>query len=189
MKRIVFMAMALSMLAGCRSTESAVQKKVEEYATFEVSSPLMDNLSDKDRQVLNLFRQAAYIIDDLFWKQTFGDKSLMEELQDPYERAYARINYGPWDRLDDNNPFVKGYGPKPLGAQYYPEDMTEAEFAAFDDPDKLSLYTVIRRDDAGNLKTVWYHDEYRAELEKICLYLEEAATIADNEGLRRYLLE
>ncbi|MCM1501642.1 MAG: Zn-dependent hydrolase [Bacteroidales bacterium] len=189
MKRIFIMAMALSMFAGCRGTESEMQRKVDEYAVFEVSSPLMDNLSDKDRQVLNLFRQAAYVIDDLFWKQTFGDKALMEELKDPYQKAYAKINYGPWDRLDDNAPFVEGYGQKPLGARYYPEDMTEAEFAAFDDPDKMSLYTVIRRDGEGKLKTVWYHDEYREELDKICLYLEEAATLADNDGLRNYLQE
>jgi len=189
MKRIVFMAVAFSMLAACNSPVSDVQKKVGEYAGFEVSSPLMENLSDKDREVLNLFRQAAYVIDDLFWKQTFGDKKLVEDLQNPYERAYAKINYGPWDRLDNNNPFVEGYGIKPPGANYYPHDMTAEEFAAFDDPDKMSLYTVIRRDGEGKLKTVWYRDEYKAELDKICLYLEEAASIADNEGLKNYLTE
>ena len=60
---------------------------------------------------------------------------------------------------------------------------------SFDDPDKLSLYTVIRRDENGALKTVWYRDEYKKELEKVCALLEEAAALTTNEGMRTYLTE
>ncbi|MCX4334451.1 MAG: Zn-dependent hydrolase [Bacteroidales bacterium] len=187
MKKLILTVLAMSLLISCKDQKSPIQEKVDEYAIFEVSSPLMDKLSDKDKQVLNLFRQAGNIIDGLFWEQTFGDKSLMENLTDPAERTFAKINYGPWDRLDDNLAFVEGYGPKPLGANYYPEDITVEEFAEFNDPDKNSLYTVIRRDADGALKSVWYHEEYNEEIEKICLYLEEAAAITDNEGLRNYL--
>lgn len=187
MKKLILTVLAMSLLISCKDQKSPIQEKVDEYAIFEVSSPLMDKLSDKDKQVLNLFRQAGNIIDGLFWEQTFGDKSFMENLTDPAERTFAKINYGPWDRLDDNLAFVEGYGPKPLGANYYPEDITVEEFAEFNDPDKNSLYTVIRRDADGALKSVWYHEEYNEEIEKICLYLEEAAAITDNEGLRNYL--
>ena len=128
-------------------------------------------------------------MDGLFWKQTFGDKSVMEALKDSDGRTYAMINYGPWDRLDDNSPFISGYGRKPAGCCYYPQDMTAEEFAAFGDPDKNSLYTVIRRDENGALKTVWYRDEYKDELDKVCALLEEAAALTSNEGLRTYLTE
>lgn len=142
-------------LISCTGVEKTdIQSKVDEYAVVEVKSPLMDGLSDKDRQVLNLFREAGKVADEIFWKQTFGDKELMVSLQDEAARDYAMINYGPWDRLDANAPFVAGYGEKPLGANYYPADMTEKEWQAFDDPDKDSQYTVIRRDDDGNLKCV-----------------------------------
>ncbi len=67
--------------------------------------------------------------------------------------------------------------------------MTAEEFAAFGDPDKNSLYTVIRRDENGALKTVWYRDEYKEELDKVCALLEEAAALTSNEGLRTYLTE
>ena len=190
MKKLHIIAATAFAVAACVQNEpSALQEKVESYAVVEVKSPLYDALSENDKKIVDLFRQAGEIIDGLFWKQTFGDKAEMEALKDEYAKAYAMINYGPWDQLDDNKPFVEGYGEKPLGCQYYPQDMTREEFEAFDDPDKLSLYTVIRRDENGALKTVWYRDEYKAELDKICALLEEAAALTTNEGLRTYLTE
>ena len=190
MKKLHIIAATAIAVAACVQNEpSALQEKVESYAVVEVKSPLYDALSENDKKIVDLFRQAGEIIDGLFWKQTFGDKAEMDALKDEYAKAYAMINYGPWDQLDDNKPFVEGYGEKPLGCQYYPQDMTKEEFEAFDDPDKLSLYTVIRRDENGALKTVWYRDEYKAELDKICALLEEAAALTSNEGLRTYLTE
>ena len=190
MKKLhIIAATALAVAACVQNEPSALQEKVESYAVVEVKSPLYDALSENDKKIIDLFRQAGEIIDGLFWKQTFGDKAEMDALKDEYAKAYAMINYGPWDQLDDNKPFVEGYGEKPLGCQYYPQDMTKEEFEAFDDPDKLSLYTVIRRDENGALKTVWYRDEYKAELDKICALLEEAAALTSNEGLRTYLTE
>ena len=184
------MAAAAIAVAACGQTyESDLKEKVESYAVVEVSSPLYDALSENDKKIVGLFRQAAEIMDGLFWKQTFGDKSEMEALTDEYAKAYAMINYGPWDHLDNNAPFIEGYGEKPLGCQYYPQDMTMEEWDAFQDPDKLSLYTVIRRDENGALKTVWYRDEYKEELEKVCTLLEEAAALTENEGMRTYLTE
>lgn len=187
--RIMYAAAAGSaILSSCADGARAdLQSKVDEYAVVEVNSPLMDRLSDKDRQVLNLFRSAGNVIDDMFWQQTFGDKSLMESLPDKAARDYAMINYGPWDRLDDNLPFVEGYEAKPAGANYYPADITPEEFAAFGDPAKDSPYTVLRRGEDGKLRCVWYHDEYKDYLDKVCLYLLEAAAITENEGLKNYL--
>lgn len=183
-------AVGVAAFTSCSSNEKVdLQQKVDEYAVVKLNSPLMETLSDKDKQVLNLFRAAAVVTDGLFWQQTFGDKTLMENLEDQAARDYAMINYGPWDRLADNSPFVDGYGAKPAGANYYPQDITPEEFAAFDDPAKNSQYTVLRRDENGNLKCVWYRDEYRESLDRICKYLEEAAMITENEGLRNYLLK
>lgn len=189
MKKALFFIAMGTVLAGCQQPRADIQKKVDEYAVVKVSSPLMEHLSDKDKQVLNLFRQAGQVIDELFWEQTFGDPDFAAGLKDGAERMYAGINYGPWDRLDDNRPFIEGFGEKPLGANYYPVDMTAEEFAAFNDPDKNSPYTVLRRDAEGNLRCVWYRDEYKDRLDRICLYLQEAAAITDNAGLRNYLLK
>ena len=190
MKKIyILAATALAVAAFADKTNDALMEKVESYAVVEVKSPLYDALSDNDKKIVGLFRQAGEIIDGLFWKQTFGDKAEMEALTNEYEKAYAMINYGPWDHLDNNAPFVEGYGEKPLGCQYYPQDMTMEEWNAFEDPNKLSLYTVVRRDENGALKTVWYREEYKEELEKVCALLEEAASLTENEGMRTYLTE
>jgi len=191
MKKIFTIAATALAVAACgqKSTDHELKEKVESYAVVEVSSPLYDALSENDKKIISLFREAGEIMDGLFWKQTFGDKSEIEALPDGYAKTYAMINYGPWDHLEDNNPFIEGYGEKPLGCRYYPQDMTMEEWNAFEDPDKLSLYTVIRRDENGALKTVWYRDEYKEELDKVCALLEEAAALTDNEGLRTYLTE
>ena len=187
-KIILTLAGAAALAASCQTQEdTALQAKVDEYATFEVKSALIDGLSDKDKQVLNLLREAGKVIDGMFWKQTFGDKEEMDVIDRQAMKDFAMINYGPWDRLEDNAPFVPGYGEKPLGANYYPADMTAEEWESFDDPDKLSPYTVIRRDENGALKCVWYRDEYREDLDLVCRYLTEAAAITENEGLKNYL--
>ena len=181
--------MAAIAMTACKDNDSQLQSKVDSYAVVEVKSPLYDALSDNDKKIVSLFREAADIMDALFWKQTFGDKSLIEALPEGPAKAYAMINYGAWDHLDNNAPFIKGYGEKPLGCQYYPQDMTAEEFDALEDENKFSLYTVIRRDENGALKCVWYRDEYKEETEKVCSLLEEAAALTENEGMRKYLTE
>ena len=190
MKKAFILISIILMSASCATrSENELKAKVESYAVVEVTSPLYDALSENDKKIVALFREAADIMDGLFWKQTFGDKALIEALPDGYAKDYAMINYGAWDHLDNNSPFIEGYGEKPLGCQYYPQDMTAEEFAAFDDPDKLSLYTVIRRDENGALKTVWYRDEYKEEIEKVCSLLEQAIELTENEGMKKYLVE
>ena len=191
MNRLYIMAATAIAVAACaqKVDDSALKEKVDSYAVVEVKSPLYDALSENDKKIVGLFREAADIIDGMFWKQTFGEKADIENLPDGYAKSYAMINYGAWDHLDDNKPFIEGYGDKPLGCCYYPQDMTMEEWNAFADPDKLSLYTMIRRDEKGALKTVWYRDEFKAELEKVCLLLEEAAALTTNEGMKTYLTE
>ena len=68
--------------------------------------------------MIPLLIDAAKIMDDLFWQQSFGDReALLEGIEDPKMRRFAEMNYGPWDRLDGNRPFVEKFGPKPPGAR------------------------------------------------------------------------
>lgn len=168
--------------------KSEMQLKVEEFANFDLTADL-SGLTENEKQLVDIFIQIADIMDDLFWKQTFGDKSILDTIQDPWTRDFVAINYGPWERLNCNKSFVPGYGDKPAGCQYYPEDMTMEEFDALDDPDKNSLYTVIRRDENGKLKVVWYRDEYREELSKVCELMDKAIALAEDDGLKNYLIE
>ena len=190
MRKSLILAAAAIAVAACAPKEDAsLRAKVDEYAIVEMTSPLLDQLTAQERQIVDLLRLAAVECDNLFWLQTYGDKAEMEALKDPAARDFAMLHYGPWDRLDDNKPFIEGVGAKPLGCNYYPQDITAEEFAAFDDPDKLSLYTVIRRNEDGSLKTVWYRDEYKEHLDKIIGYMEQAIALSDNEGFKTYLTE
>lgn len=165
----------------------AIAKKVAAYAEVTLTADL-SALSDGDRQAIVLLLQAGEIIDALFWKQVWGDKdALLKGIADPATRRFVEINYGPWDRLDGDRPFVDGIGERPPGAQFYPADMTKEEFAAADLPGKDSLYTLIRRDQAGKLIVVPYHEAYKAELEQAAALLRQAAEVASDAGFAGYL--
>lgn len=167
--------------------ESPMKAKVEEYARVELKSDLVNNLNDKEKELVKIFFQVGEITDDLFWKQTFGDKSQLDTITDNYAKEFAMIQYGAWDRLDNNKPFLAGYGEKPAVCNYYPHDITAEEFDAFEDANKNSWYTVIRRNEDGSLKSVWYHEAYAEEIGRICALLEKAVTLAEDPGLKNYL--
>ena len=166
-----------------------LQSRVDEFAMVELSSPFIQNLSESDKKLIPIFVQIAEIIDELFWKQTFGNKADLDKITNSAAKEFAIINYGPWERLNNNETFVKGFCSKPLGCQFYPQDITKEEFDAFNDQDKNSLYTVIKRKCNGKLKTVWYRDEYKKEIGEICALLEQAIGIAEDAGLKNYLIE
>lgn len=167
--------------------ESPLKAKVEEYTRVELKSDLVNNLNDKEKELVRIFFQVGEITDNLFWKQTFGDKSQLDTITDSYAKEFAMIQYGAWDRLDNNKPFLAGYGEKPAVCNYYPHDITAEEFDAFEDANKNSWYTVIRRNEDGSLKSVWYHEAYAEEIGRICTLLEKAVTLAEDPGLKNYL--
>lgn len=180
-------AMASTFSCSTQQQESPMKAKVEEYAHVELKSDLVNGLNEKEKELVKIFFQVGEITDNLFWKQTFGDKSVLDTITDSYAKEFAMIQYGAWDRLDNNKPFLPGYGEKLDVCNYYPYDITSEEFDALEDENKNSWYTVIRRNDDGSLKSVWYHDEYADEIGRICSLLEKAVTLAEDPGLKNYL--
>ena len=122
------------------------------YAPFTLVSDI-DGLTDNQRQMLVLLIEASQIMDDLFWRQAYGDdyQEWLASIGVDEARRFAELNYGPWDRLNDEAPFMEGVGEKPLGARFYPEDMTKKEFEAAELPGKDGLYTFVRRNEDGEL--------------------------------------
>jgi hypothetical protein len=166
---------------------TGIAAKVASYAEVELKADL-SQLAEGDRQAIGYLLQAGEIMDGLFWKQVYGDRdALLAGITDASTRRFVEINYGPWDRLDGDTPFVQGVGPRPPGAGFYPADMTKAEFEAADLPGKDSLYTLLRRDAAGKLMVVPYHVEYATELGQAADLLRQAAKVATDAGFRKYL--
>lgn len=185
----LFVGIAFLATNACKKTEKTdMQNKVDEFVEVELSSTLVNNLSEKEKQMLPLLFEVAGIMDDIFWIQAYGNISiLMEKLPDEATRQFAKINYGPWERLKNNEPFIAGYGKKPEGANFYPIDMTKEEFEAFYSLDKTSLYTLIRRDEAGNLISIPYSIAFKEEHQRASDLLLQAAELAEDEGLKKYL--
>jgi len=166
---------------------SEMQKKVNEYAVVKLTTDL-SKLTDKEKQMIPILLEVAGIMDDIFWEQTWGDKNaLLDTIKDPYTKQFAAINYGPWDRLDENKPFVAGIGEKPKGANFYPVDMTKEEFEKWNDKNKASQYTKIVRNEDKSLKSVWFHEAYAEKTKKASELLLKAADLAEDAGLKKYL--
>jgi uncharacterized protein YcfL len=199
MKKLSILFLAILMFAACKNqpteqatqqtpaAKSPMQENLAIYTDFTLTADL-STLSDNQKQIIKLLIEAADVMNELFWYEAYGDKmALLAGIEDVDTKTFVTYNYGPWDRLDGNKPFVEGVGEKPAGANFYPTDMTKEEFEKSTLKDKASLYTFIRRDDAGELKTVWYHEMFPEQVTKVAGLLRQAAELADDAGFKKYL--
>ena len=165
-----------------------LQRRIDDYATVSLTTDT-SVLSASDKKLIAPLIEAAKIMNDLFWRQSFGDDYAQWLLTlEPKAAALARLNYGPWDRLDGNRVFVEGIHEKPKGANFYPADMSIEEFEAAEIKDKRGLYSVIRRADDGSLRSIAYHELYAEQLAKAAALLREASMISADENFAAYLL-
>ncbi len=197
MKKILSIGLISLMMSQCTTPEkkqeeasaeaSPMKARVDIYKNVKLTTDI-SQLSESEKQMIPLMIEASKIMDELFWYEAYGKKdSLLASLTDPATKKYVYINYGPWDRLANNEPFIEGVGPKPDGANFYPTDMTKEEFEAADLEDKTSLYTFIRRDNDGNLKVVPYNEMFAEQVQKASGLLKQCAELAEDEGLKKYL--
>ncbi len=186
-RRFAHTLLLLSLFAPV-AAQPVAPKDFVDFAPVRLTSDL-SGLSADEKQAIKEMIAAAQIMDGLFWRQAYGDpKPFLAGIGDAKVREYARINYGPWDRMQGNRPFVDGVGPKPLGAQFYPTDMTKEEFEAAKLPGEKDLYSVVRRNAQGALETVPYNVVYKAELEKAAAHVRKAAGLVKEPQLKTYLL-
>jgi hypothetical protein len=169
------------------SLQTYVAERLPIYAKVRLTTDIQ-KLTENERKVLPLLIKAAEIMDELFWKQSYPQRdSLLATIKDEKTKEFILINYGPWDRLNDNKPFVKGIGPKPAGSGFYPAGMTKEELENSNVADKKGLYSMIRRTDSGKLLSVPYSIYFRDDLVRAANLLKEAAELSGPGQLRRYL--
>lgn len=156
-------------------------------------------LSDREKVVLDKLVQASQLIDTIYLGQVYSKnyeiKNELMKKTDEVSKLQLElfdIMFGPFNRLEDDKPFI-GTEKKPLGANFYPADMTKEEFENWikqhpqDEKSFTSEFTVIRRE-KGNLVAIPYSQYYKEPLTKISNLLKEAAEYADNPSLKKYLL-
>jgi hypothetical protein len=198
MKKLILCSLIILMAFSCKEdkkdepikeepTRSEMQNNLDKYVTVKLTADV-SNLTENERKMIPILIKAADRMNDLFWYEAYGDKdSLLNSISDADTKKFVEINYGPWGRLDGNEPFVEGVGPKPAGANFYPKDMTKEEFEAADIKDKSSIYNFVRRDSVGKLYSIPYHKQFELELKEVSDLLIEASKLADDAGLKKYL--
>ncbi|MDH2206060.1 MULTISPECIES: Zn-dependent hydrolase [Empedobacter] len=168
------------------STEMTKDYAFQYYAQVPLTTDI-SHLTKNEKEILRLMFKTADIMDDLFWQQAYGAKiDLMDETKGE-AKEYAKINYGPWDRLNNEAPFINGIGAKPAGATFYPIDMTKEEFEQANIKDGKSPYSIIRRNREGKLYSIPYNENFKNQLSKAAGYLTKASELAEDTGLKNYL--
>ena len=164
-----------------------MEKNLNKYTSFTLTADV-NKLTDQERQMIPILIEASKIMNDLFWYEAYGEKDeLLASISDDNTKRFVEINYGPWDRLNGNAPFVEGVDAKPAGANFYPKDMSKEEFDAATIENKSSIYNFVRRNEAGELYSIPYHEQFKDEVNRASELLMEASKLAEDAGLKNYL--
>jgi hypothetical protein len=158
------------------------------YTDFTLTADL-SHLSDNQKAMIVKLIDASKLMDDLFWQQAFGDNkdTFLANITDDKVKSFADINYGPWDRLNGDSVFLSGYKGKAAGAQFYPADITKEELNNADVVDKKGLYSIIKRNEQGELFSTPYSVEYAPKLALAAQLLRDASKLADDKEFASYL--
>lgn len=203
--KLLFIVLSVFLLFSCSNNKSKNENKEVEMLKHKIAqfAPTKIQyeeklLNDRQKIVVQKLYKASKIMDSLFLEQVYSKnleiKKKLESSKSEVDKLtleYFNMMAGPFDRLDHDKPFY-GNSPKPLGANFYPEDMTKEEFENWikEHPDDEKAFTsevtVIRRKD-GKLVAIPYSVEYKNKLEKASALLREAAEYADNPSLKKYL--
>jgi hypothetical protein len=193
---IIMFACSISFAQGTKEIKM-LKEKISKFVPVELKyDPTL--LDAREKLVLDKLYLASKIMDEIFRQQVYDkNDEILSKLKksksefDKLALEYFNIMSGPFDRLDHDKPFW-GKNKKPLGANFYPPDMTKSEFNNWikkhpgDKNDFTSEMTVIRKDKKG-LKAIPFSIFYRDKLEKASELLTEAAGYCDNPSLKKYL--
>lgn len=173
---------------AAEETKSALPDDLKnKYTEFTLTTD-MTALSENQKKMIGLLIEVSDIMDHLFWIQAYGDKdALLNSIEDPEVRRFAEINYGPWDRLNGDKPFIDGVGEKPKTANLYPADATKEEVEQAEDPKVRGQYSMVVRDENGKLMGIPYSEYFKEALEPAAAKIREAAELAADPGLKDYL--
>lgn len=161
------------------------------YKTLPLTTDL-SSLSEVEKQTLRHLIDAAKVADEIFWQQAWGDKKLLlDRVKNDTLKRFIELNYGPWDRLNNNVPFVQGMGEKPKGAGFYPANITQTEWDQWNNPQKNNPYSVVKRDESGKLFSEPYHTAYRENMIEMVKHLSLAANTIrqEDERFANFLIE
>ncbi|RUS33105.1 hypothetical protein BC938DRAFT_473075 [Jimgerdemannia flammicorona] len=174
-----------------------VHKRLSRYAVHEVGTDL-SHLSPNERKAIPLLIKVGKLLDALYIRQMWsGNEKLLERLKDHNDKQLLTLfdmYKGPWAREDSSTPFIADVPPRPEGANFYPEDMTKDEFEAWvtglnehDQKHAKGFYSVIRRNNKGELYHVPYSNEYGDILLQVANLFKHASRLVEDPSLSHFL--
>jgi hypothetical protein len=178
-------------------TPEEMEARVEKFAEVEIDfdETLLD---EHERVVVRNLVQASDVLDRIFrlqvWRENLGYEEHLARAEGPGiedAREHYDIMAGPWDRVEENQPFLN-VGPKPPGAGYYAEGVTREEIDAWlaahpGDREAFTSYTTVIERHGDQLVAVPYSVAYQDRLEAAAALLEGAAEHAMNASLADFL--
>ncbi|HPR64428.1 MAG TPA: peptidase [Thermoanaerobaculia bacterium] len=200
MRSVLVILMMTLALGGCKPKseegsavpERTIADRMARYVPVEIAWNRAA-LSEEDHAVLAKLVEAARIMDDIFLRQVDPrNPEWLAGITDPVTRDYFWLNFGPWDRLDGDEPFI-GTVTKPAGAGFYPPDLTKEDFEAYleSHPEEkealIDPYTIVRRE-GDKLVAIPYSEAFKEELAHAADLLKEAAALTKNASLKSFLL-
>ncbi|RUP47348.1 hypothetical protein BC936DRAFT_145833 [Jimgerdemannia flammicorona] len=174
-----------------------VHKRLSRFAVHEVGTDL-SHLSPNERKAIPLLIKVGKLLDALYIRQMWsGNEKLLERLKDHNDKQLLTLfdmYKGPWAREDSSTPFIADVPPRPEGANFYPEDMTKDEFEAWvtglnehDQKHAKGFYSVIRRNNKGELYHVPYSNEYGDILLQVANLFKHASRLVEDPSLSHFL--
>ncbi|MBS3914941.1 MAG: Zn-dependent hydrolase [Bacteroidetes bacterium] len=152
-----------------------IAEKLASYKRIKLESDL-SKLNEGEKKALGFMIEAAKHADNIFWMQSYGNKdSVMSRVKDENLKQFMLLNYGPWDRLNDDASFVKGIGEKPAGAGFYPKDMTKMEYDSIYGQSPVDANTIVLRNPEGRLEQRPYFMVYQQEITELSMNLMRAS--------------
>lgn len=218
MKKILAFSMVLFMassLTAQHKTSSQgsypdlaeLKKMIARFAPTEIQVDTTQ-LSAGDQKALVKLIEAARILNDVFmtqlWSRNHEVYVALQRDKTPLGRVrlhYFGINKSPWSELDEHKAFLPGVPPrKPLGANFYPEDMKKEDFESWvqtlsekDREQATDFYTIIANEKvclggcANSFQIIPYSTAYNSNLKKAASLLREAADLTENASLKKFL--
>jgi len=176
---------------------SLIRNLLSRYAPVRLNVSV-DHLAEGDLSALGKLVEAASWIDRIHWKQR-SEKGwqlmrsvahLRTESSQELERL-LKINFGPWDNLDNDRPFW-GTQRRSSGGNFYPVDLTREEVEEYllqypEQRDSLLSHTTLVRRHGKYLVTIPYEEAYKEELSQIANCLKQAGELATDSKFRTFL--
>lgn len=201
----IFVVLAFFLLGCGKKTEqnkeaediAMLKEKIAKFVPTKLDYD-SSTLDEREKVVVEKLYLASKIMDEIFLEQVYSknDEIKAQLLKENTEVSKLQLElfnimFGPFDRLEHDAPFIDSLK-KPLGANFYPEDMTKEEFENWikanpgDEKPFTSEFTVIRREN-GKLAAIPYSEYWKDKLTEASKLLKEAAEFADNPTLKKYL--